>query len=182
MFNRSFVLLGGAIISFVTLGTINFAQRPATSRPATSQRTSTPSATPRRTSTATATSASTAPAMTLEAENAMVKQYCSGCHNDKLKTGDMSLTQIDLAHPEKNPELAEKMIRKLRVGVMPPAGNPRPPVETAKAFVATLESAIDKNAALNPNPGRRPFQRLTRTEYARSVRDLLDIDVDVAAL
>jgi hypothetical protein len=120
--------------------------------------------------------------MSVDAQHALEKQYCSGCPNDKLTTGDMTLTQIDLAHPDKNSELAEKMIRKLRVGVMPPAGSPRPPAATVKAFVASLESAIDKQAVLNPNPGRRPFQRLTRTEYARSVRDLLDIDVDVAAL
>jgi len=94
----------------------------------------------------------------------------------------MSLTQLDLAHVEKNPELAEKLIHKLRVGVMPPAGNRRPSPEDAKALVSTLESEIDKNATLHPNPGRRPFQRLTRTEYARSVHDLLGIDEDIAAL
>src|SRR5438477_1576660 len=136
MFNRSSVLLGGAIIFVITLGTINLAQRPVS--PSTKP---TPPATPRRTTTVSATPSTQAvPAMPLEAQNAMVKQYCSGCHNDKLKTGDMSLTQIDLAHPEKNPELAEKMIRKLRVGVMPPAGNPRPPAATSKAFVSSLEA------------------------------------------
>src|SRR5947209_2184657 len=157
MFKRSFVLLGGAIISVVAAGGVQFAQRPATqtapSRPAS---TSAPATAVRRTSISATTSASvTAPAMSVEAQNTMVKQYCSGCHNDKLKTGDMSLNQIDLAHPEKNPELAEKMIRKLRVGVMPPAGRPRPPVETVKAFLSSLENSIDKAAALNPNPGRR---------------------------
>jgi hypothetical protein len=120
--------------------------------------------------------------MTLDAQKALTRQYCAGCHNENLKSGGMSLTELDLAHVEKNPELAEKIIRKLRVGVMPPAGKPRPPATTVREFVKVLETNLDKAAALNPNPGRRPFQRLTRTEYARSVSDLLGIEVDVAAL
>ena len=121
-------------------------------------------------------------AMTVEAQQALVKQYCAGCHNQNLKSGGMSLTDLDLAHVENNPELAEKVIKKLRVGLMPPSGRPRPEAATMKSFVSALETTLDRTAALNPNPGFRPFQRLTRTEYALSVRDLLGIDVDVAAL
>jgi hypothetical protein len=120
--------------------------------------------------------------MPVDARNAMVNQYCVRCHNEKLKSGDMSLTQIDFAHVEKNPELAEKILHKLRVGVMPPAGNPRPSADVVKSFMAAIETELDKNAALHPTPGRRPFQRLTRTEYAQSVHDLLGIDEDVTAL
>src|SRR5579884_2351188 len=72
--------------------------------------------------------------MPVETQQALVQKYCSGCHNEKLKSGGMSLTQLDLAHPEANPELAEKVIKKLRVGLMPPAGRPRPDAETVKAF------------------------------------------------
>jgi len=120
--------------------------------------------------------------MPVEKQQALVKQYCSGCHNDKVKSGGMTLTELDLAHAEKTPELVEKIIHKLRVGVMPPAGNRRPTAEQAKLLVRTLESEIDQSASLHRTPGRRPFQRLTRTEYARSVHDLLGIDEDVTAL
>src|SRR5262245_34872386 len=119
--------------------------------------------------------------MPVDARNAFVKQYCAACHNDTVKSGGMTLTSLDMAHPELNGELAEKVIRKLRAGMMPPANAAKKPdVETAKLLVTTLETEIDKIAALKPNPGSRPFQRLTRDEYARSVRDLLGIDVDVA--
>ena len=73
------------------------------------------------------------------------------------------------------------MIRKLRAGMMPPAGAKRPEEATITAFAASLEGRIDRAAALTPNPGARPFQRLNRAEYARAVKDLLDVDVDVTA-
>jgi hypothetical protein len=112
----------------------------------------------------------------------LVDQYCAGCHNEKLKSGNMSLAKLDLAHPGQNAELAEKVIRKMRAGMMPPAGLPRPNAAAAKVFLTSLETGIDQAAALHPNPGRPALHRLNRTEYANSVRDLLAIDVDVAAL
>jgi hypothetical protein len=120
--------------------------------------------------------------LSVDSQQALVKQYCSGCHNEKLKSGGMSLTELDLAHPETNPELAEKVIRKLTVGLMPPAGSPRPSAGAMKSFRKMLEATMDRNAMLHPNPGSRVFQRLTRTEYARSVHDLLGIDEDVTGL
>src|SRR5690242_20570503 len=65
----------------------------------------------------------------------LLNQYCTGCHNDKLKSGNMTLTQLDLSHPDRNPELAEKVIRKLRAGMMPPAGMPRPTPAATKIFL-----------------------------------------------
>src|SRR5215471_12964749 len=118
----------------------------------------------------------------VDAQNALVAQYCAACHNDRSKTGGMTLTSLDLAHPEQNPELAEKVIRKLRAGMMPPPGAKRPDFETAKTFATVLENTIDKVAAVHPNPGWRSFQRLSQAEYARSIHDLLGIDVDVSAL
>lgn len=118
--------------------------------------------------------------MSVESQNAMLKKYCMGCHNDTAKKGGMTLTALNLSHPEANADLAEKVIKKLRAGMMPPVGNPRPAAETAKLFFTTLEAEIDRAAALHPNPGYRSFQRLTRDEYAHSVHDLLGIDVDVA--
>src|SRR5262249_45489796 len=86
-------------------------------------------------------------------------------------------------HLDQSPVLAEKVIRKVKTGLMPPAtATKRPDLETRKAFVTTLETQMDKLAALHPNPGSRPFQRLTRTEYARSIRDFLGSDEDVESL
>lgn len=110
----------------------------------------------------------------------MLTQYCQGCHNDTVKSGNMSLTRLDLAHVEQNAELAEKIIRKLGVGLMPPAGAKRPDKQTLEAFRLTLETQLDKAAAANPNPGSRPSQRLTRTEYANSIRDMFGIEIDVS--
>jgi hypothetical protein len=111
----------------------------------------------------------------------LVNQYCLGCHNDKLKSGGFSWSQLDLVHPEQNAEQAEKVIRKLRAGLMPPPGMPRD-AAALKAFAASLENSIDQAAAAHPNPGRPALHRLNRTEYANSIRDLLSVDADVSAL
>lgn len=112
----------------------------------------------------------------------LAAQYCAGCHNDKLKTGGMTLTALDFAHPERNPELAEKVIRNVRAGMMPPAGIPRPDNARLRLFAASLENSIDQAATVHPNPGRPPLHRLNRVEYANSIHDLLDVTVDAAAL
>ncbi|MDP2578246.1 MAG: DUF1592 domain-containing protein [Candidatus Palauibacterales bacterium] len=113
--------------------------------------------------------------------NDVVRQYCERCHNDSMLLGNMSLEHFDVAAPEDNAELAEKMIRKLRTGMMPPPGAPRPAGDTLVTLVEALERRIDVVAADNPNPGGRTFQRLNRAEYAASVRDLLGLDVDAGA-
>src|SRR5215813_13391148 len=118
--------------------------------------------------------------MPVDAQNALVAQYCATCHNDKTRSGGMTLTSLNLARPDHNPDLAEKVIRKLRAGMMPPPGAKRPDIETSRSFATALENAIDKVAALHPNPGWRSFQRLSQAEYARSIHDLLGIDVDVS--
>jgi hypothetical protein len=114
-------------------------------------------------------------------QTAVVKQYCVGCHNDRTKAGQMSLAAFDLATITKDPTLGEKMIRKLRAGMMPPAGAKRPEPAVLDGLAQGLETRIDRAAALNPMPGWRPFQRLNRAEYARAVKDLLAVDVDVTA-
>jgi hypothetical protein len=120
--------------------------------------------------------------MPLDSQKALLTKYCEGCHNDKLKTGGMTLTALDLAHVEQNPQLTEKVIWKMRTGLMPPAGRPRPDAATEHAFAIALETEMDRAAALHPNPGSRPFQRLTRTEYANSIQNLLGITEDIEAL
>jgi hypothetical protein len=118
----------------------------------------------------------------LYAQQTLVDQYCLGCHNDKLKSGNFSWTQLDLAHPEKNADQAEKVIRKVRAGLMPPPGIPKPDAAAMKAFAVALETSIDAAAAAHPNPGRPALHRLNRTEYANSIHDLLGVDADVTAL
>jgi hypothetical protein len=111
----------------------------------------------------------------------VVQQYCIGCHSEKGKAGGLSLVSFDPSQPDQSAETAEKMIRKLRLGMMPPPGARRPDAATLTALVTGLETKIDASAALHPNPGHRTFQRLNREEYARSIHELLDLDVDVNA-
>jgi mono/diheme cytochrome c family protein len=118
----------------------------------------------------------------VEAQTALVKQYCVGCHSDRGKAGGLSLASFDAAAIEQHSELAEKMIRKLRAGMMPPAGAKRPNDPTLMGFATALETRIDRAATVRPNPGRRPFQRLNRAEYAAAIEGLLGINVDVSAL
>jgi hypothetical protein len=110
-----------------------------------------------------------------------VKQYCTGCHSEKGKAGGLSLVGFDATHAEQQAEIAERMVHKLRLGMMPPPGARRPAPETLSAFVTSLEARLDTAATGHPAPGRRGFQRLNRAEYQRSVHDLLDLDVDVNA-
>jgi Protein of unknown function (DUF1592)/Protein of unknown function (DUF1588)/Protein of unknown function (DUF1587)/Protein of unknown function (DUF1585)/Protein of unknown function (DUF1595) len=126
--------------------------------------------------------ATAAPFSTAAAQRAFLNQYCAYCHNDQTKSGGMTLTKLDLAHIPHSADLAEKMIRKLRVGLMPPPGMPRPKPAVIKAFAASLESAVDEAAALHPNPGRPALHRLNRTEYANAIHDVLGVDVDVSSL
>src|SRR5688572_9050806 len=130
--------------------------------------------------------ASHAPAagtMTVVEQNALVKQYCVGCHNDRNKdrTSGLSFQSFDAATLTDQADVAEKMIRRLRSGMMPPVGARRPDPATINTLVTAFETRIDRAAALNPNPGWRPSQRLNRAEYQRAVRDLLAVDVDVNA-
>ncbi len=119
------------------------------------------------------------PEVPSEALTDMVQQYCQVCHNDALMTGNLSLQGFDVDAAPEMAETAEKMIRKLRAGMMPPRGFPRPGGDSLVALVEALETSIDEAAELNPNPGSRTFQRLNRAEFSSAVRDLLGIEVDV---
>ena len=113
--------------------------------------------------------------------NPVVRRYCAGCHSDKGKAGGLSLAAFDVAHAAQTPEVAEKMIRKLQAGFMPPPLAPRPDAATYAALITALESDVDAAATIKPNPGGRTFQRLNRPEYARAVRELLALDVDAGS-
>ena len=114
--------------------------------------------------------------------SAFLKQYCTTCHSDKLKSGDLTLEKMDLAHPDRAADVWEKVIRKLRVGMMPPQGAPQPEANERAGLISWLEAALDRAAAENPNPGRPLVHRLNRTEYANAIRDLLALDVDSSLL
>ena len=114
------------------------------------------------------------------AENATITKYCSDCHNDGDRIGDMSLDKFDVAHASDNAALAEKMVRKLRAGMMPPKDAAQPDAASRMALVTAIEASLDKAGAV-PNPGHRSFQRLNRAEYAAAVRAMLGVDIDVAA-
>ena len=117
-----------------------------------------------------------------DAEDLVVRQYCVGCHNDRGKAGGLSFASFESAHAAEHAAVAERMIRKLRAGMMPPPGARRPDAATLTALAASLENRVDQAALAAPNPGWRPFQRLTRAEYARAIKDLLALDIDAAAL
>ena len=117
------------------------------------------------------------------AAQAMITRDCVTCHNQKLKTAGLTLDTSDTAAAGQSPEVWEKVIQKLRLGTMPPAGLPRPDRTTYVAVAEWLEAEIDRTAAARPNPGRtEAVHRLNRVEYRNSVRDLLGLDVDVTSL
>ena len=89
----------------------------------------------------------------------------------------MSVEDFDVSRADETPALAERMVRKLRAGLMPPAGAARPSESELTNLAVALESRLDAAATTRPNPGRRSFQRLNRAEYERSIRDLLALDI-----
>src|SRR5215475_15262311 len=114
-------------------------------------------------------------------ERALLDQYCVTCHNDRLRTSNLSLEKLDLATVGEHPDVWERVVRKLRAGVMPPPGIRRPPLAEYEGLRDWLESEIDrKSAARGLNPGYVVLHRLNRTEYANVIRDLLDIEIDPA--
>ena len=114
---------------------------------------------------------------------AMLDRYCVACHNDRLRTAELSFDGVDAAHPEADPELWEKVIAKLRAASMPPPRRPRPDPATYAVVASHLEGAIDAAWAADPYPGRgSAVHRMNRTEYANAVRDLFALDIDVADL
>jgi len=116
-------------------------------------------------------------------ERAVVKQYCFGCHNSKLKTGGLALDDVSGQAIGQHSEPWEKVVRRLRVRSMPPVGLPRPDERTYNALIASLETSLDSAAVAKPNPGRTDtFRRLNRTEYQNSIRDLLALDVEVSSM
>src|SRR5438477_1459479 len=110
-------------------------------------------------------------------------KYCATCHNDRLKTGGLSLDKAEVSKPDAQPEVWEKVVRKLRTGVMPPPNMLQPPKSDRLAMATWLEISLDAAAAAKPNPGRtETLRRLNRTEYQNAIRDLLALNIDAASL
>src|SRR4029434_701059 len=115
----------------------------------------------------------------------MLNKYCITCHNQKARIpagAPLALDQADLKDPVADPEIWEKVVRKLGVGAMPPQNSPTPGAAELKQFRSTLIARLDAAAAIRNDAGRYVLHRLNRTEYANAVHDLLDVDVDVANL
>ena len=118
----------------------------------------------------------------VKSQQTLVDQYCAYCHNDTTRSGGFSWADVDLAHPERSAARVEEIIRKLRVGLMPPAGAGRPEPAVLKDFAGALETRVDQAAAQSPFTRPPDLHRHNRTEYRNSIRDLLGLTVDVSAL
>ena len=114
-------------------------------------------------------------------QRAVIDQYCVTCHNQKLKTAGVMLDQADLAHVGDNSEVWEKVVRRLRAGLMPPQGMPRPSATAYEALTVALENELDRAAAAKPRLAAPSVHRANRTEYANAIHDLLALDIDAAA-
>jgi mono/diheme cytochrome c family protein len=124
--------------------------------------------------------AATPSALTPADHKKMLMQYCTACHNDRLKTAGMTVVPLDADNLPANLATWEKILRRLSVGEMPPRGMPRPPKEQIEGFTGWLSASLDKLGEANPDPGRATIRRMNRTEYANAVRDLIGMDIDVS--
>jgi hypothetical protein len=115
-------------------------------------------------------------------QQALLDRYCVTCHNDRLKTANLSLQGRDLTKVPDDAELWEKVVRKLRAGVMPPPDVPRPSLAEYEGLRDWLENEIDRGAGARTSPGSVVLHRLNRTEYANAIRDLLDLRIDATTL
>ncbi len=169
---RSRWLAGIAVVAALTAGGLAEAGQAQASEPVAALPTA-PAAAPER-------------ASEIAGHAALLRRYCLTCHTQRMMergTVPVELESADLEGVPAQAEIWEKVIRKVRTGTMPPLGRPRPDAAAADRLAAWLETEIDRAAAASPNPGRTvPLHRLNRTEYQNAVRDLLDLDVDAAAL
>jgi len=113
---------------------------------------------------------------------AVLDRYCVTCHNQRAKTAGVTFDTMDLVNLGAGVDTWEKVIRKLRAGMMPPPGMPRPDAAQLDSFANWLEASLDREAADHPDPGRVALHRLNRTEYANAIDDLLALRIDASAL
>ena len=115
-------------------------------------------------------------AQTPDPNRALLQRYCVACHNNSVKTANVSLQGLDLAVIADKADLLERVLRKVKTGQMPPAGMPHPQPAALASFRQWLETSLDAESAAHPNPGRMSVHRLNRAEYSNAVRDVLDLD------
>src|SRR5262245_14965283 len=123
----------------------------------------------------------------MSAAQGFLKDTCFKCHSEGSETAiavfsGFYLDRLDVNHIAANPEQWEKVVRKLRTGMMPPSSEPRPDPVARDQFVTYLETELDRLAARQPNPGRPALHRLNRAEYQNAIRDLLALDIDAKEL
>ncbi len=116
--------------------------------------------------------AAATPHMPLDAQRALVEKYCLDCHNFEKTSGGVEFETFDPANAADEARTAERMIRKLGAGMMPPAGKPRPDFVELQAMARTLEETVDLTAAHKvgtaaPAP---PEPRRIRQRRARPAR------------
>ena len=116
------------------------------------------------------------------AQRAVLDRYCVTCHNARAKSGGLVLENVDLSNVGAHSEVWEKVVRKVRAGMMPPPGLPPPAAADKRALLTALESSLDRAALASPQPGRPLVHRLNRAEYANAIRDLIALDIDPAPL
>jgi hypothetical protein len=123
-----------------------------------------------------------APTAPAQSHKATLDRYCVTCHSDRLKTAGLTLESIDTTNIAAAPDVWEKVVRKVRVGMMPPQGSPAPDAASRTALVTWLTGRLDAHAAAHPDPGRPLVHRLNRSEYGNAIRDLLDLQIDPSSL
>ncbi len=116
------------------------------------------------------------------ARPALLTQYCVTCHNERLKTAGLTLDTMDFEHVATDAAAWEKVVRKIRTGMMPPSGARRPERAALDAFASDLETRLDHAAIATAGLDAPALHRLNRTEYSNAIRDLLALDVDVSTL
>jgi hypothetical protein len=178
---RRILIFTVAGLSLVAVEAINLRADRApdqTTRPAPA----TPSSTVKPSGPATSSRPEATPAPSVDA-NAVVQKYCASCHSDRMKSGGLVLQNLDPGQTAAtHKDIWEKVVLKLRGGMMPPQSAPRPDEATLNAVTVHLEHTLDRLALSSPDPGHKPVHRLNRTEYGNAVRDLLDLQIDPSQL
>ena len=172
-------LLAGGVVAFVSVAYLSVVGADLQGGPASQPVKQTAAPRPAAAQPATAKSAAVtakAAAPDTAATRKLLDQYCVTCHNAKSKTANLLLDQLDLANLDDHVDVAEKVVRKLRAGLMPPTGMVRPDPATMESLIRWMEDELDRTATTHlPAPG---LHRMNRAEYTNAIRDLLALEVD----